>query len=746
MFCKYCGNAVEDAAAFCVHCGRALKQTPPAGVVRQDPAFAPQPAPVYSGAESTSVPKPPKSPLGLRITAIVLAVVLVLGAAVVALFSIGPGEPSSSFSASSGEGAEGEAQGEGDNLGGGNGQGTSVSEDGLESAGDGSVNKTVMIYMVASDLESKYGSGTQDIQEMIDSTVDTSRHNVLIYTGGTRRWKNDLIPSDKNCIWRLTEDDIELVDQTGLKNMASPDTLRYFLNFGVTHYPQSQYSVILWNHGCGPMGGYGADENYSMDMMSITEVSSALSSAGFGVNNKLEFLGYDACLMGTAEVAWTVRDQAEFFIASQELEPGFGWNYRFLNALDEYDSGAAIGRVIVDEYFAFAEENGMSALLGEMTLSCLNLDYMPVLNSDMNQLFSQVGKRIESGYFAKASRIRNSVKAFGRTDGQELDLIDLFHLNTLLSTDYADDAGALSDTLSRLIVYSKSGMSNASGLSIYHPYYNEQYRKTWLASFRSLGFASDYGAYMERFCTLKDNANSAESYRDFSGAQVQVQQAQSSSGLSVQLTEEQALNYAGSTYYVLKKIGDNYLFVFFGSDAKLSEDGVLFAEYDNKAIYAVNDKTGAAGGPIPMYQEAGSEDVFVASALFYKVDPSDFEVLPVLWRLKAQENGSVLPQGAYEITSEQSGFASKNILNYKDFDVVEFSFTTRVPTRDQNGNLLPYFEWTSNDSQAYGHDYAVEDGFHFAQLGMEDKTDFYVMFEVRDVQGNAYTTELVQMN
>lgn len=43
---------------------------------------------------------------------------------------------------------------------------------------------------------------------------------------------------------------------------------------------------------------------------------------------KLSLLGFDACLMASLDTLEAFADLTHFFIASQENEPGHGWNYR----------------------------------------------------------------------------------------------------------------------------------------------------------------------------------------------------------------------------------------------------------------------------------------------------------------------------------------------------------------------------------------------------------------------------------
>ena len=46
--------------------------------------------------------------------------------------------------------------------------------------------RTVLIYMIGSDLESQYGAATMDINEILYSNFDEDSLNIYIYTGGSK--------------------------------------------------------------------------------------------------------------------------------------------------------------------------------------------------------------------------------------------------------------------------------------------------------------------------------------------------------------------------------------------------------------------------------------------------------------------------------------------------------------------------------------------------------------------------------
>ena len=121
---------------------------------------------------------------------------------------------------------------------------------------------TVMVYIVGSNLESRYGSATNDIAEMRQAGLDYDKTNLLVYTGGSKRWVSD-IPSTSNNVLDLSKDPEEkdskerIVAHTDKSaNMGIPQTLSEFVNYCAENYPAQHYGLILWNHGGGPLFVY----------------------------------------------------------------------------------------------------------------------------------------------------------------------------------------------------------------------------------------------------------------------------------------------------------------------------------------------------------------------------------------------------------------------------------------------------------------------------------------------------------
>lgn len=102
-------------------------------------------------------------------------------------------------------------------------------------------------------------------------------------------------------------------------------------------YAAKRKALVLWNHGTAwddtdPYRVKGISyDNESGDFLKIPELKEALENFHWDV------LGFDACLMGSVEVLYELKDLADYFIAAPSLIPGSGWNYKFLSEVSDVE-------------------------------------------------------------------------------------------------------------------------------------------------------------------------------------------------------------------------------------------------------------------------------------------------------------------------------------------------------------------------------------------------------------------------
>ena len=251
-----------------------------------------------------------------------------------------------------------------------------VKEKQTEIKGDGKDQATVFVYMNGSDLESEDGEATEDLCEMLAANI-SSQVNVLVETIGTKSWSKRLgIASDHTQRYKAEAGNLVLVDDSlGQLDCTSPDTLADFISWGVENYPANRYILIFWDHGAGPVYGFGYDEHQSEDsVLTIDEIQTAIRQSGI----YFDIVGMDSCIMSSLELCCAMYNYCDYMILSEDFESGYGWSYTgWLNALSENTSISSeeLGKIIVDDMIADNEENGE----GSSTLALIDESYMKVL-------------------------------------------------------------------------------------------------------------------------------------------------------------------------------------------------------------------------------------------------------------------------------------------------------------------------------------------------------------------------------
>ena len=268
----------------------------------------------------------------------------------------------------------------------------------------------------------------------------------------------------------------------GELNMGDGANLVSFIEQTAIKFPAKHYAVIFGDHGSA-WPGILHDEGNNNDSLTMTELSASLAKATKTVG-KLEVVGFDACLMANFEVARTVAPYAKVLVASEELEPGNGWDYGPLftrvNAGATQD-GFAIGKIIVDTYGAYYGRDDQGNRDASITLSVTDLSKVEVMNTAINDLAA-----VSQGYMKtggrpnqlKVGRARNATEEYG-SNGEgaaAAEFFDIIHYAANLKSQSADPAiaraaDAVIAATSGAVVHKVNGAAHprSGGLSIFFP-------------------------------------------------------------------------------------------------------------------------------------------------------------------------------------------------------------------------------------------------------------------------------------
>ena len=336
---------------------------------------------------------------------------------------------------------------------------------------DDQVPWTIFVHLDGADLESDYGCASDNLMQMIDAT---SYGNVrfVVQTGGATEWQSGI---DPNAIERyeILGGDTALVDSQPDASMGDAQTLASFLQWGLSNYSSPYYGLVMWDHGSGSINGVCFDDKFNGQSLTLTAIQSALQSVSSLLPNGFEFVGFDACLMGTVETAAVLAPFARYMIGSQETEPGTGWDYTAIGTcLAAYPDadGITLGTAICDGFYDSCEENDCSE---SATLSLIDLSRIPALRVAFDAYAKDIYTAMEKGNgFTPISRSISSADNFGGNNRNEgyTNMVDLGGL-IAAGREWSANADSASEALSDCVLYQVKGSNHtiASGLSVYYP-------------------------------------------------------------------------------------------------------------------------------------------------------------------------------------------------------------------------------------------------------------------------------------
>ena len=164
-------------------------------------------------------------------------------------------------------------------------------------------------------------------------------------------------------------------------NTGSATELASFFDF-FANGDYANIALVIWNHGNAwfdessesamPAGssilrGVAYDDSPD-DFLKLSEINSALLPfLTLTPSGKIDLLGFDACIMGSVEVAYELRDIAHYMIASARTIPSDGWDYDFLGDIQPDSDTTDVARTIIDRYASYyAEKPSFSLSLWDL--------------------------------------------------------------------------------------------------------------------------------------------------------------------------------------------------------------------------------------------------------------------------------------------------------------------------------------------------------------------------------------------
>jgi hypothetical protein len=167
------------------------------------------------------------------------------------------------------------------------------------------------------------------------------------------------------------------------KTKSHSETIIEFVDHSKENYEARNRALILWDHGNGWQNVHVFEK-----VVAATEVANERDEAQTGDSQPLfvndlravldekrdiAVVGFDACLMSMIEIAFQLRDRAQFMVASQHLQPAArGWPYEALLralTLNPRMEPEELVRTMVDTYAGSYNGAGDAVTLSGLRLS-----------------------------------------------------------------------------------------------------------------------------------------------------------------------------------------------------------------------------------------------------------------------------------------------------------------------------------------------------------------------------------------
>ena len=335
---------------------------------------------------------------------------------------------------------------------------------------------TVLVYIMGdTDLE---GFALTDIVEM--SRVPNSENvDIVVLFDRSEIYSEDPVLNIEDFadtkLLQVKNGSLHLLeDQLGERNLGDSSTLAEFVSYGFSKFPAERTALILWDHGAG-WPGMGPDEGNDFDILNLQEISNGIERGleDTGID-RLDLIGFDACLMGAFEVAVVMAEHAEVMVASQELEPGHGWDWQALEILPSSSSVDAktLGVAIANGYQQHAIDNGTET---EITLSVIDLTRIGLVDQALNALEKSLVSESESLApklgLAQSTSLRIGKNPDPSLDAQMIDLGNLAEELGKIEPELLYLTNSLVTALDEVVIEHVSGPATkaSTGLAVYFP-------------------------------------------------------------------------------------------------------------------------------------------------------------------------------------------------------------------------------------------------------------------------------------
>jgi len=592
------------------------------------------------------------------------------------------------------------------------------------------MNRTIMIYMVGSDLETN-GNASAELNHIRPNNIDLENNNIIMIAGGSKVWGNNYIDPNETSTYQLKENGFEKVKQDGVKNMGDANTLLDFLNYAYEFYPAKKYELIFWNHGSGIVG-LESDDIYG-DMLNFSELQMAFSKSPFK-EEKLDSILFINCLLGNIELAGVIDDYADYMIASEEISytHPFVDKFKFFEEITVEDNGFEFGKKFVDNLTSnnFLNANAKSYNT-PTTYSIIDLSKISQVERDLNNFVKAINLNQD---YEQIALSRSSMFQYGG-EYLEFDMIDLSSFVSKLQALAPTEASKLISSLSEAIVYNYSLDSTSKGLSVYFPYNAEKKNVDFqikLLEELENSSANDYLAFIKNFDLYRRTKTSYS--MDLTNNKVNTL----SGDFSMQLSEGQQKDFASASYIIVKEsTKGNFTPIYFSDNTTLDSNGKLKANFDGKIVMALDTMSNQML-PIVAYEKQNG--TYMTTIQLENTDKGISSNANAYISFQGGDGKIHLAVEKVDNEKLEMQLPDMSILTLENYQKLVF---TNHDYAISNGNGGVSNKWTSSGEEHKVN--ALVNHYKIQKVDIDRTAKYYFAFKVRDLSNEITYSKLVEI-
>ena len=260
---------------------------------------------------------------------------------------------------------------------------------------------TILIHMGAEN--NLYRFGLADMNEIEAGLPEGADVNVYVLFDGIKqgdsaiyKMKRDAAGLNGNIISEKVHAP-DVIPASNEIDSGSVETAYACVMWAAKNAPATHTFYGFWDHGSGifqnapnPITKGIVWDDGTGNHMSTADIGTIAKTFKAAAGKNLAIMGFDACLMAHGEIVYQTAGNLDYMVASEELEPGAGWDYAaWLNAVGKLDkkTPAAVGSALVDTFHASYQPGGSQTsgrdqtTLSLVDVHAFNQNVVPALNN-----------------------------------------------------------------------------------------------------------------------------------------------------------------------------------------------------------------------------------------------------------------------------------------------------------------------------------------------------------------------------